>query len=392
MKRIVVIGGSDQFYGRVQQAFPDAGERLYRWFENLDGVTSLRAILTLDPAVVVFGPDLPPNVALTVASEFDRARPDVSVVIAARESAIGVEQALAVGVRGVLRPDSDPKQIAHVIGKAFHAVQARSTKAPRSEPTRVPKSRVITVAGPKGGSGKTMVSTNLAVGLASMAPRGVVILDLDLQFGDVAYALSLKPRHSLYDAVSTTGPLDLTTLKVFIAHHRSELYALCAPEDPARGEMISADSVSEIVSLLMSEFRYVVIDTNAGLSEHTLSAFEVSTDVVFLADMDVPSVRHLRKVLDALDRLGMTEHERHYVLNRADSRVGLTMADAAKAAGISIDIEIPSSRHVPVALNTGTPLLLSNPKSPVSRALRTLIDRFATAEEHPIRRPMKWSA
>ena len=115
---------------------------------------------------------------------------------------------------------------------------------------------MITVAAPKGGCGKTTISTNLAVGLASLEPRAVAIVDLDLQFGDVAYALGLKPRHTVHDAVSTPQPLDLTTLKVFLAHHPTELYALCAPEDPARGEVVGAESVDEIVSLLVSEFEF----------------------------------------------------------------------------------------------------------------------------------------
>jgi pilus assembly protein CpaE len=239
-----------------------------------------------------------------------------------------------------------------------------------------------------------MISTNLAVGLASLEPRAVAIVDLDLQFGDVAFALGLKPRHTIHDAVSTPQALDLTTLKVFLAHHNSELYALCAPDDPARGEAVGAESVDEIVSLLVSGFEYVVIDTGAGLTEHTLAAIEVSTDVVFVADMDVPSIRHLGKVLHVLDRLGMGKARRHVALNRADARAGLSLGDVAQASGVHVDVEIPSSRHVPVALNTGRPILLDNPKSPVSKALWKLIGRLAdTAEQrHKASRSTRWSA
>jgi pilus assembly protein CpaE len=392
MKRIVVAGSSDQFYGRLQQAIPDANDRLYRWVEQLDGPAVVEAMLALDPAALVLGPDLPPRLSLALATEFDRVRPDVSVLISVSTDPQMVEAALAAGVRGVLPPDASRETIRNAIVRAVRVVEARAS-APRAGQTGRHGARVITVCAPKGGAGKTMLSTNLAAGLAAAAPRQTVIVDLDLQFGDVAYSFSLKPRHSIYDAVTTPQALDLTTLKVFLTRHQSELYALCGPDDPARGEQIGAEAVNEIVSLLMTEFAYVVIDTGAGLTEHTLSALDVSTDIVFIADMDIPSVRHLRKVLNALDRLGMNTQDRHFVMNRADSRVGLSMADAAAAAGITIDVEIPSSRHVPVALNTGTPIILGNARSPVSRRIWDLVGRFADLDDVTAnRRSARWSA
>ncbi|MDX1691882.1 MAG: AAA family ATPase [Acidimicrobiia bacterium] len=391
MKRIVVAGASDQFYGRLQQAVPDAADRIYRWVEQLDGPAVVEAILALDPAAVVLGPELPPRLALALATEFDRARPDVSVLISVPPDSEVVEAALAAGVRGVLSPGGSRESWRDTVVRAVRVVEARSASSQPGSRERRHGARVITVCAPKGGAGKTMLSTNLAAGLAAAAPRQTVIVDLDLQFGDVAYSFSLKPRHSIYDAVATPQSLDLTTLKVFLTRHQCELYALCAPDDPARGEMIGPEAVAEIVSLLMAEFAYVVIDTGAGLTEHTLSALDVSTDIVFVADMDIPSVRHLRKVLNALDHLGMNTQDRHFVMNRADSRVGLSMADAAAAAGITIDVEVPSSRHVPVALNTGTPIILGNARSPVSKRIWELVGRFADLDDVN-RKSTRWSA
>ena len=123
------------------------------------------------------------------------------------------------------------------------------------------------------------MSTNLAVGLASNSPRGVVIVDLDLQFGDVAYALGLRPRHTMFDAVShDNASLDITTLKVFLTHHQSDLYALCAPDDPARGELIDSDLVERVITLLATDFDHVVVDTPAGLTEQTLTTLDVRVD------------------------------------------------------------------------------------------------------------------
>jgi pilus assembly protein CpaE len=235
---------------------------------------------------------------------------------------------------------------------------------------------VTTILSPKGGAGKTVLSTNLAVGLASRSPRGVVIVDLDLQFGDVGYALGLKPRHTIYDAVASSGELDITTLKMFLTHHKSDLYALCAPDEPARGEIVTVEAVEKIIGLLAADFDHVVVDTVAGLSEHSLATIDHSTDIVFLADMDIPSVRHLAKVVAAFDALEMTRQRRHFVLNRADARVGLSMIDVATSAGLDIEFQIPISKQVPVTLNEGNPIILSNPKSPVTRAIWELVEKI----------------
>ena len=157
--------------------------------------------------------------------------------------------------------------------------------------------------------------------------------------------------------------------------------------------MIPVTMVQQIIKLLSTEFDHVVLDTGAGLDEHTLAALDLSTDVVFLADMDVPSVRHLTKVVTAFDRLGMRNATRHFVLNRADARVGLSMAQVATQAGLAIDVKVPLSKQVPVALNEGVPIILSAPRNPVTRKLWELVERLAgngaAAETHP---QLKWSA
>jgi pilus assembly protein CpaE len=201
-------------------------------------------------------------------------------------------------------------------------------------------------------------------------------MDLDLQFGDVSYALGVNPQHTISDAVSTLDDLDATTLKVFLTRHRSGLYVLCAPEEPAAGEMIAPTATTTVIGMLASQFGYVIIDTPGGLSEHTLAALDLSTDVILLADLDVPSVRGIRKAVDALDMLGMRTARRHFVLNRADSRVGLNKPDVFATAGMPIDLELPSSRHVPLSLNEGQPLLSDNPRSPTARRLAELVERI----------------
>ena len=134
--------------------------------------------------------------------------------------------------------------------------------------------------------------------------------------------------------------------------------------------------VGEILRLLANEFRFVVVDTSPGLDEHTLAAIDEATDLVLVCSMDVPNVRGLRKEIAALDAMKIHGPKRHFVLNRADSRVGLDVDDVVATVGMPVDVELPSSRSVPLALNQGTPLIESDPRSPIARQFMGLVERF----------------
>jgi pilus assembly protein CpaE len=380
MRPILLAGTTDAFARRMYGAVDEAlRERVRLWSAPLAESGGLESLLQANPAVVVIGPGLVDAVALRIAARIDAEQPGVGVVIALQGTpgaSADVESAMAAGVRGVLAKDADAGTIRATLARAVSAADRHSPPGGAEPTTAVSRARVTTILSPKGGAGKTVLSTNLAVGLASRSPRGVVIVDLDLQFGDVGYVLGLKPRHTIYDAVASSGELDITTLKMFLTHHKSDLYALCAPDEPARGEIVTVEAVEKIIGLLAADFDHVVVDTVAGLSEHSLATIDHSTDIVFLADMDIPSVRHLAKVVAAFDALEMTRQRRHFVLNRADARVGLSMIDVATAAGLDIEFQIPISKQVPVTLNEGNPIILSNPKSPVTRAIWELVEKI----------------
>jgi pilus assembly protein CpaE len=240
---------------------------------------------------------------------------------------------------------------------------------------------VITVLSPKGGTGKTTMASNLAIGLGRSYPGRVVIVDLDVQFGDISTVLGLTPEHSMADVAKAPANLDATMLKVFLTPHDSGLYALCAPNTPAEADDITPANVARAIDLLRSEFAFVVIDTGAGLDEDCLVAIEHSTDLVFVGSTDVAGVRNVRKEIDVLDRLGLNGAQRHLVLNHADDKVGLNPEDIEQFIGLSINVSIPSSRLVPQSNNEGAPLLGDDPKSPVSRALGELVARFSERQQ-----------
>ena len=165
-----------------------------------------------------------------------------------------------------------------------------------STPPPPPKTgRVIVVLSPKGGSGKTMVASNLTAALARDVDGSVALVDLDVQFGDAAYALGLVPEHTI-GQLAAAPTLDATTLKVFLTRHEpSGAYVLCGAESPEEGESVTDELACRVVELLARDVDYVVVDTPAGLDERTLAVLELATDVVLVSSLDVSSIRNLGK-------------------------------------------------------------------------------------------------
>jgi len=251
-------------------------------------------------------------------------------------------------------------------------------------PPPVRKGRVIVVLSPKGGSGKTAVSTNLAAAMAMRFPGKVAAIDLDVQFGDMCTAMGLQPEHNLAQ-VAGSSQVDATTIKLFLTPYEPGLYVLCGARTPAEADAVTHEHVSKVIPLLAADFDYVIVDTPAGLDDRTLAALECATDLLMVSSLDVTSIKSLRKAVEAMDALGVTKN-RHFILNRADAKVGLRPIDAAEAVGWPIEALIPSSVDIPLSMNLGTPVVKLSPRTAVAKQLTQLTQLFAPPVDKPKRR------
>ena len=256
-------------------------------------------------------------------------------------------------------------------------VSVKATNGSLPAPKRTGK--VIVVVSPKGGSGKTAVATNLSAALAVRFPGRVAAIDLDVQFGDMCTSMGLHPEHTLAE-VAQSPQVDATTIKLFLTPYDPGLYVLCGARTPAESDVVTHQHISEIIPLLAQAFDYVVVDTPAGLDDRTLAALECATDLLLVSSLDVTSIRSLRKAVEAMDALGLTK-QRHFVLNRADAKVGLRPADAAEAVGWPIQAFIPGAREIPLSMNVGTPVVKLEPRSAVAKQMVQLTYLFAPATE-----------
>jgi pilus assembly protein CpaE len=261
------------------------------------------------------------------------------------------------------------RQLAFALEKAVMRKQGSSVEA-KSEN----QSHVICVLGLKGGSGKTLTASNLGVSLAT-AGHSVVLLDLDLQFGDMALAMGMTPVRTMYDLARSGGSLDAGKLEDFLVQHESGAHALLAPVRPDQAAIITVPFLAEVQRLLAEMFDYVVIDTPPSFSPEVIAAVDSSTDVVVVAMRDTLALKNTKLGLETLERMEYDRRHVRVVLNRANTNVGIERDDVLAILGRDVDVYVPSNREITKSVNQGMPIALQR-SSDAARAFRELAELY----------------
>lgn len=329
-----------------------------------------------EPTVLVFGPGVPSQDALDVARDVEAGLHPVAVVIvAAALDTASLREALRAGVSDALAiGELDAEELTAAVDRARSDAAERMPRSGSRE--EAPPGRVITVFSTKGGCGKSLVASNLAV-LLQQTDAKVALVDLDLQSGDLAIMLQVLPSLSIYDASLAADRLDIESMPGYMTLHASGVDLLAAPMEPSLSEAVSPDAVGTMLGLLRQMYDYVVVDGPAFFTDQVLVAIDQTDALVLVASLDVPSVKSLRTATMTLHQLGYPREQVRTVLNRADSNVGLRVAEVEKSLGTDIDVLLPSSRDVPLSINQGAPLAADRRRSDVVRAIEKLVPKVA---------------
>ena len=365
---------------------PKLGNRLVSHLDEAVPAASYTSLDEFDddtepgaPVVVVLGPSFADESALATAAKFLRARPELAAVMVVDELTTELlQRAIRSGVSDVI---TVPSELPEVVDRAAENIAV----APARPATPVTADaddggnpcRLITVFSTKGGSGKSVIACNMGVVLAKRTDRPVVLVDADLQFGDVAVMLKLTPQNTIVDAVSSLHRLDAQLLRsLLVRHERSGLYVLPAPTEPAFADQVTPQALVDILKLLRTFCAYVIVDTPAHFTDVVLSILDESDDVVLVAGMDIPSIKNVKIGLQTLRLLDMSAEKLKLVLNRANAKVKLDVSEVERTLQLKADSLIPSDIVMPRSVNKGVPAVLDEPKSAVARSLEQLADLF----------------
>jgi pilus assembly protein CpaE len=230
--------------------------------------------------------------------------------------------------------------------------------------------RVITVFSPKGGTGKTVVSTHLAAAMAKHQRARTLLADLDLQFGDAAIMLGLEPEQTLHELATGAGTLDADKLRGYLTRHApSGLDVLAAPLRPEDGELVSDENVERLLEVAGPLYDVIVVDTSPSFHGPMLSALDRSDVLLFVCTPEVPTLKNVRLGIETLRLLSFPEDRMRLVLNRSDAGAGLRRPDVEAALGMAVSYELPSAPDVPAAVNRGIPMTVAAVAAPFSRAV-----------------------
>ena len=371
---LVILSDSDQeFLGSFEKVLAEAAG-----IETTRADTPAAAAelgLARDAHVVVYGPTSPRDEALAAGERVAAAAGlrTANLLIAPTVDADLLRAAMKSGFRDVLASTGATYgDLAAAVRDAAAVVAAvRGTSEQQAQ-----SSQVITVFSTKGGVGKSVIAVNLAAYIAEKLDKRVALLDLDLEFGDDAVMLGMKPTRTIYDAVQAYERLDAQLLDGFMHEHASGAKVLLAPTQPEQAESITTARISGIIDLARELADVIIIDTPGRLDETVLTAIDHSDQVLAIATMDLPSIKNTKVSLQKLRQLGYRNGLVKLVLNRADSKVFLEPADVERAIENPVLARVPSDRLVPRSVNRGVPVALDQPKSPVAKSLADLAARL----------------
>jgi pilus assembly protein CpaE len=324
-------------------------------------------------ALIVACSAFTPAVSAYVRSE-RHLYPDQAVVIVCTSETNGyVSDAIDAGVDDIVTmpPNGDPRiaqAMSHQV--AFTVEKAMARRRGERMVTAQKLGRMICVLGLKGGSGKTLTASNLAVSLAD-AGHSVALVDLDLQFGDVGLTLGISPERTLYDLVRSGGSLDAEKLEDFLTVHSSGVRALLAPARPDQAGVVTPAFLKDVYPLLRAMHDFVIIDTPPSFTPEVIGAVDASTEVCMVAMLDSLSLKNSKLGLETLELMDYAGPIR-LVLNRADSNVGVSPEDVVAIVGRTPDTLVPSDRNVTRSVNQGEPIALLHRRSDAARAFHAL--------------------
>jgi len=287
------------------------------------------------------------------------------LLIASGEASALLDDALGADVTDVLLLPALTDNVVFAIRKATHAPRRAAANGRR-------EGRIITVFSPKGGTGKTVITTNLAASLAKAESRRTLLLDLDLQFGDAAIMLGIEPEKTIFDLVNAPGELDPEKLAGYTTKHKSGLDILPAPLRPEDAELVTEAKLGRLIEVARVCYDVILVDTSPFFHGPMLATLDRTDELLLVSSLDVPTLKNVRLALATLDMLSFPSQRVKIVLNRANSKVGMKQREVESALERKITHEIPSDRAVPLSVNKGAPAVISEPGSDFARAINAM--------------------
>jgi pilus assembly protein CpaE len=346
------------------------------------GAEAITQATKLLPDVVLMDINMPDMDGIAATEKLSAQVPSAAVVMmSVQGEADYLRRSMLAGAREFLVKPFSSDELTASIRQVYSREKEKAGRmvvqaAPRS-PDQPEPGTVVAVFSPKGGVGRTTIAVNLAVAAATELNKKVVLVDGSFQFGDVAVLLNLNPKDkSMFELVpELEGGSDTDAIDTYTVTHSSGLKVILAPPSPEMADVITPAGVKHVVEALRQRYELVVVDCAAWFNDTTLGILDLADFVLTVLTLEITSIKNIRLFLEVAEKLGYEDKVR-LVLNRADTTLGIRVADVEHSIGRKVDNTIVSDgRAVVYALNRGVPFVLSNREAQVSQDVL----RLATA-------------
>jgi pilus assembly protein CpaE len=308
---------------------------------------------------------------IRATEEISLSVPEATVIIMSVQGETEyVRKAMNAGARDFLCKPFNVDELSTTIINTYNMESKRREKAPASKNQEILKSRVISVFSTKGGVGKTTIASNLAVSIARTAKKKVALVDLDLQFGDVAIMLNVSVKNTISDLVKEAGQLDSNLMEEYLVTHFSGVKVLPAPIKPEYAEYITANHVEKIINTLRESYHYIIVDTSASFHESVLSALDMSDRILLVSTLDLPTIKNIKAGLDVMETLHYPAEKIHIILNKASEQYGIKYKDFESTLRRQIWSYVPEDNQTVVtSANKGFPFVMTRTETKVAKAV-----------------------
>ncbi|CAG1008016.1 MAG: response regulator [Anaerolinea sp.] len=347
----------------------------------------------LVPNIVLMDINMPDMDGIAAANELRRSMPAMAVIMmSVQGEAEYIRRAMAAGAKDFLTKPTPAEELYATVRRVYEiqeqtfrniTINTDEGAGKKSLAADGRETHVIVVYSPQGGAGKTTVATNMAAALMREGTK-VLLVDCDLQFGDVSIFLNLKPQATIVDLIKNVDDLDMDLVENVLVTHDSGLRVLCAPHRPADADLVPKDRIPTLIEKLKGRFDYIVVDIPTALDDLALALFDMAARIMLVVNPTLPAVRNTLAVMELLDSFEYPQEKTVFVINRytADlEKAGITLKIAAiesKMRRQALTIIPMDEKRVLYSVNRGVSVIARDRNQSPAKELVALADTLRT--------------